>query len=66
MFIYENNKKMFKFGREDYEQSRIAARDCLNFREDDEDEQVDSTIISCYNCIYRRWSKDSFNCMRPK
>lgn len=64
MFIYEDGKKRFAYGLDDYEISRKMATECSYFIEDDEDEQVDSVLISCYNCIYRRWSMTSFQCMK--
>lgn len=38
------------------------AQKCPSFTPDDEDEQVSDEPISCYNCLYRRWTKDSFEC----
>ncbi len=64
MFRTENNVKLFTFGKEDYHASRKAANLCDYFKADDEDEQVDSELLSCYNCIYRRWTSDSFQCMK--
>lgn len=64
MFIYKDNKKNFKYGRKDYKASRECACKCYSFREDDEDEQVDSVLVSCYNCVYRRWKSETFECMK--
>lgn len=64
MFDLINNKKTFKYGQDDYDFSRRAAEKCLLFKEDDEDEQVDSIIRSCYNCRYRRWTSSSFVCLK--
>jgi hypothetical protein len=64
MFIYEGSKKIFDYGINNYSASRDAASCCGSFKEDDEDEQVDSVLVSCYNCIYRRWKKDTFECMK--
>ena len=52
----------FRFGRRDPEAARAAI--CGTYRRDDEDETVDETV-SCYNCRYRRWTAQSFTCMRP-
>lgn len=52
----------FRFGCRDPEAARAAA--CDGYRRDDEDETVDDTV-SCYNCRYRRWTAQSFTCMRP-
>lgn len=64
MFNYSEGKKNFRFGLVNYEMARKAAAQCTYFKEDDEDEQVDSFLKSCYNCIYRRWSSESFQCMK--
>jgi hypothetical protein len=64
MFVYDGNIKLFKFGNSDYASSREAANNCNYFKADDEDEQVDSVLKSCYNCIYRRWKSTSFQCMK--
>ncbi|MCH4888583.1 hypothetical protein EZV73_13405 [Acidaminobacter sp. JC074] len=64
MFDLKDKKKLFLYGKENYKESRIAASGCQNFSEDDEDEQVDTVLMSCYNCRYRRWTSVSFQCMR--
>jgi len=64
MFNNKDNRKIFKYGLKDYDESRETAKECSDFRADDEDEQVDSVIVSCYNCIYRRWKPDTFECMK--
>lgn len=56
--------RVFKYGKDNYEMSRQVAKVCPAFREDDEDEQVDHILISCYNCMYRRWLSNSFECMK--
>ena len=53
MFELIEKKKNFIYGKENYKESRIAASSCINFKEDDEDEQVDTVLVSCYNCRYR-------------
>jgi len=63
MFITDNNRKEFKYGLKNYEASRKCAGLCDQFKADDEDEQVDSVLVSCYNCIYRRWKMETFECM---
>ncbi|MDM8533634.1 hypothetical protein QUF55_02920 [Clostridiaceae bacterium HSG29] len=64
MFEYINDHKIFKYGLNNYEMSRIAAKNCINFKADHEYEQVDSELISCYNCIYRRWKSKTIECMK--
>lgn len=66
MFINENGKAVFKYGRENYEKAKEQAFSCKDFILDkDEDELVTSTKYnSCYNCLYRRWTKESFICLK--
>ena len=61
-FTILDGKKQFNFGIDNYPQSRIAANICSFFVEDDEDEQIDNVVRSCYNCAYRRWLINSFEC----
>ncbi|WP_025822917.1 hypothetical protein [Shewanella marina] len=61
-FTLIDDKKLFNFGIDDYPQARDAAQSCLYFIEDDEDEQIDNVVRSCYNCAYRRWLINSFEC----
>jgi len=37
---------------------------CLEFVLDDEDELVSDEERTCLNCRYRRWTVDSFECMK--
>ncbi len=62
--IYFDDTKQFLFGLKNYEASRAACDACGYFKADDEDEQVDTVLTSCYNCRYRRWLADSFKCMK--
>lgn len=66
--MFENRKQglLFKYGKNDYIKAIIVAQKCLNFKLDkDEDELVTATEQnSCYNCLYRKWTKDSFLCMK--
>jgi hypothetical protein len=41
-----------------------AAMACAHFTIDDEDELVSDEEISCLNCRYRRWTQESFSCMK--
>lgn len=61
-FVSTAEGPTFRFGRRAPEAARAAV--CGGYRRDDEDETVDDTI-SCYNCRYRRWTVESFTCMRP-
>lgn len=66
MFENKKNNLLFKYGKRDYTKAKMAAKKCLEFRLDrDEDELVTSVEDnSCYNCLYRKWTNDSFLCMR--
>lgn len=61
-FYNEHGRKLFLHGQEDYNAAARAAQDCPSFREDVEDEWVTDEERSCYNCRYRRWTADSFQC----
>ncbi len=64
MWIIQNNKKVFSGGHFDYKGAEKAALSCTNFSEDYEEEQEADEPISCYNCRYRRWTSNSFICMK--
>lgn len=57
-----NGKEEFPGGKEDWPGAARIARDCQSFLPDVEEEQVDDTARSCYNCRYRRWTAESFTC----
>ena len=60
----ESGKKRFRYGREDDVRAAQAASQCPEFKEDDADEAVSDEDRSCYNCRYRRWTADSFECLK--
>ncbi len=62
--INEKGKKVFKHGHEAFNAAAEASLDCQHFRMDDEDELVTDQDWSCYNCRYRRWTTDSFVCLK--
>ena len=66
MFLNQDGKLVFKHGRENYEKAVEQATSCEFFVLDkDEDELVTSTNKnSCYNCLFRRWTRDSFTCIK--
>ena len=41
-----------------------AAQACTHFTLDDEDELVSDEEITCLNCRYRRWTQESYVCMK--
>jgi hypothetical protein len=60
-----SGKKRFRHGKENHRLAGQAARQCPSFIPDDDDERVSDEALSCYNCRYRRWTPDSFECMKP-
>ena len=66
MWRFENGKAVFAAGKTAYEEAARAAENCLLFAEDCEEECVADEERSCYNCRYRRWTKDSFVCMKGR
>ena len=50
-----------------HNQSLLAAGwagNCPNFSLDDDDECVAEETVSCLNCRYRKWTQDSFSCLK--
>lgn len=64
MWKEENGKTIFTGGKEAYQDVARIAEQCPLFTEDCEEECVTDDPRSCYNCRYRRWTKDSFVCMK--
>ena len=62
--MFDNH--VFKFGLNDFDKARQSSENCKNFSLDDEIEWVDDVEKSCYNCRYRKWTEDSFSCMKSK
>ena len=65
-FKFIDNRWIFRTGLGQYSAARRVAQRCTGFVPDDEDEQVDDEPRSCYNCQYRRWLVDSFECLLLK
>ncbi|MCH1929863.1 hypothetical protein L9G16_06685 [Shewanella sp. A25] len=63
-FTLVDDRWIFIAGLEQYELSREVAKGCEFFAPDDEDEQIDDELRSCYNCQYRRWMMASFECLK--
>ena len=59
-----SGKKRFRHGKNNYPVAVQAALDCGLFAPDDEDETVCDDAQTCYNCLYHRWTVDSFECMK--
>ncbi len=64
MFDIIDGKKIFRFGKTSYGEAAEAAKNCDAFRQDYEEEVITDDEKSCYNCRYRRWTKDGFQCMK--
>lgn len=62
-FELMSDRWIFRAGLNQYPQSRRVANQCTAFVPDDEDEQIDDEPRSCYNCQYRRWMMNSFECL---
>ncbi|MBE5781417.1 MAG: hypothetical protein E7328_06330 [Clostridiales bacterium] len=64
MFIDQGEHKVFRFGQEDDAAAEQAALLCGGFIKDYEEECFAEEEVTCYNCRYRRWTADSFECMK--
>ncbi|MGX9462182.1 hypothetical protein ACWXWU_13215 [Shewanella sp. A14] len=62
-FQQNGSRWVFKAGLGQYVAARTVAQQCDLFTADDEDEQIDDELRSCYNCQYRRWMMESFECV---
>lgn len=63
--LLANGQRLFKLGRNADAAAAEAAVQCGQFNADDEDEWVADEELSCFNCRYRRWTADSFCCLKP-
>ncbi|WP_136523419.1 hypothetical protein [Geomonas ferrireducens] len=61
-----NEKGVMEFahGKEAWSLAEQAALACTCFVPDVEEEQLAEEDRSCYDCRYRRWSVESFTCLR--
>lgn len=64
MWIYENGKKIFAHGQDDAENAVKAAQKCDYYKKDYDEECFEDEDLTCYNCRYRRWTNNSFQCMK--
>lgn len=60
----ENNE--FIFGRNSFEMAQKAV--CKEFVLDTDEEECITSLDkdSCYNCIYRKWTQQSFVCIQKR
>lgn len=63
-FIKEKGNIYFTEGKDNQVVSRQVAENCNDFVKDVEEEMVDEVDLSCYNCLFRRWTRDTFMCMK--
>lgn len=63
MWDNRDGKAVWRGGKSDYDSAAREAASCGAFRADCEEECVADEDVSCYNCRYRRWTRDSFMCM---
>ena len=64
MWSIQNGRQLWSGGKEDFVQAAEEAERCGSFRADCEEERVACEDVSCYNCRYRRWTRESFACMK--
>ena len=63
-FVYENGKALFRQEESAEKKAAIAASVCAHFRRDYEEECFYEDEITCFNCRYRRWDREGFQCMK--
>lgn len=64
MWKSENGKTVFTGGKGACAQAASIAGRCPLFSQDCEEECEAEEDRSCYNCRWRRWTQDSFVCMK--
>ena len=63
-FTYENGKKRFLHGTQAEALAAAEAERCAAFVRDCEEECFSAAERSCYNCRWRRWLPEGFQCMK--
>lgn len=58
--------RLFIPGKEAFGIAAEEAAACAHFGEDYEEECFCLPERSCYNCRYRRWTKESFECLKRR
>lgn len=66
MWMIKDGKTVWNGSKTDWAQAAEAAENCTAFSPDCEEECVADEEVSCYNCRYRRWTRESFVCMKEK
>jgi hypothetical protein len=54
----------FLENEDDYRVASEIAVDCSLYSVDDDDEDYCEGVRTCFNCRYRRWLADGFQCMK--
>jgi hypothetical protein len=57
-------QKEFQEGKNNPAAAASEAMACQSFEPDDEDEMTADEAVSCYNCRFRRWTRESFECCK--
>lgn len=63
-WVIKDGMKTYCGGQQDYREAAALAEACKSFVEDYEEELMADEKISCYNCRYRRWTANSFQCLK--
>ncbi len=64
IFAGANGTGEFIGGKDDRPGAARVAGKCRYFQMDVEEELVADESVSCYNCRYRRWTAESFTCLK--
>jgi len=62
--INEKNEKEFLGGKTAWDMAAEIAEACAAFSLDVEEELIAEEEVSCYNCRYRRWTAETFVCLK--
>jgi hypothetical protein len=63
--VDQKEGNVFAGGKDDCAGAAKVAGNCSIFLSDVEEELVVDEPVSCYNCRYRRWTAESFACLKP-
>lgn len=63
-WVWDKGKKVYAGGQDDYSTAAQLAGACPFFREDYVEELMAEEAVSCYNCRYRKWTAESFICLK--
>ena len=66
MFEIKDGHKLFSGGRNALAEAARLAAECGEFKRDYEEECFYDEEMTCYNCRYRRWTENGFECMKRR